>query len=254
MSISSKNLVRGDSGKEVRDLQLRLAGFRGTNWDGQFGPGTELQVLSFQRDYMEMVSPDGVVGPNTIKALKQFAREHPIRFAKLKCPCGTCEGFGQERFKNRYRNDRKGVERYHRYEYPGIHKVILNTFRAAQFYLHKEGFDLPYLTSGYRCWINNEQKGRSSTNHMGKALDCDFQLGRGEDKRDDIKRCNAARSILVEKCNFQIGWDGRNQKSLEPSNIAPSWIHMDVRSYEKIYLKDDYFVTSAAELNQLNST
>jgi hypothetical protein len=250
MSVSSKNLARDDSGNEVRDLQLRLAGFRGTVWDGQFGPGTELQVISFQRDYMEMGSPDGVVGPNTIKALNQFARDYPVRFAKLKCPCGTCEGYGQKRFKKKYRNGRQGVERYHRYEYPGIHKAILNTFRAAQFYLHKAGFDLPYLTSGYRCWINNEQKGRSSTNHMGKALDCDFQLGAGEDKRDDINRCNSARSILVEKCNFQIGWSGKNQKSLEPSNIAPSWIHMDVRSFASDYLKDEYFVTSAADLNR----
>lgn len=251
MSVSSKNLARGDSGKKVRELQLRLAGFRGTDWDGQFGPGTELQVITFQRDYMGMESPDGIAGPNTFKALKQFARDYPVRFAKLKCPCGTCEGFGQGRFKNKYRNGQEGLERYHRYEYPGIHKAILNTFRAAQFYLRKEDFNLPYLTSGYRCWINNEQKGRTSTNHMGKALDCDFPLGEGEDKRDDMNRCDAARSILVEKCNFQIGWSGRNQKSLEPSNIAPSWIHMDVRSYDKVYLKDDYFVTSTAELNRL---
>lgn len=249
MSVSSKNLARGDSGKEVRELQLCLAGFRGTSWDGQFGPGTELQTITFQRDYMGMESPDGVAGPNTFKALKQFARDYPVRFAKLKCPCGACESFGQKRFNKKYRNGQEGVERYHRYEYPGIHKAILNTFRAAQFYLHKGGFDLPYLTSGYRCWINNEQKGRTSTNHMGKALDCDFPLRKGEDKRDDINRCDSARSILVEKCNFQIGWSGRNQKSLEPSNIAPSWIHMDVRSYDKVYLKDDYFVTSAAELN-----
>jgi len=250
MGVSSKNLSREDSGKEVRDLQLRLAGFRGTLWDGQFGPGTELQVISFQRDYMEMDAPDGIVGPDTIKALNQFARDYPVRFAKLKCPCGTCTGFGQKRFNRKYRNNRKGVERYHRYEYPGIHKAILNSFRAAQFYLHKAGFDLPYLTSGYRCWINNEQKGRSSSNHMGKALDCDFRLGVGEDKRDDINRCDSARSILVEKCNFQIGWSGSNQKSLEPSDIAPSWIHMDVRSYASVYLKDEYFVTSAAEFNR----
>ena len=84
---------------------------------------------------------------------------------------------------------------------------------------------------------------------MGKAMDCDFPLRQGEDKRDDINRCDSARSILVAKCNFQIGWAGRNQKSLEPANIAPSWIHMDVRSYDKVYLKDDYFVTSAIALN-----
>ena len=61
MNASSKNLARGDSGKEVRELQLRLAGFRGTSWDGQFGPGTELQVITFQRDYMGMESPDPIL-------------------------------------------------------------------------------------------------------------------------------------------------------------------------------------------------
>jgi peptidoglycan hydrolase-like protein with peptidoglycan-binding domain len=94
MSVSNNNLARGDSGKEVRELQLRLAGFRGTDWDGQFGPGTELQVITFQKDYMGMESPDGIAGANTFKALKRFIRDYPIRFSKLKCPCRTCEGFG----------------------------------------------------------------------------------------------------------------------------------------------------------------
>ena len=249
MNQSTKNLARGDSGAGVTELQLRLAGFRGTYWDGSFGPGTELQVIAFQRDYMGMESPDGVVGRNTFKALKQFARDYPIRFAKLKCPCGECAGFGQGRFKGKYRSGKNPVERFHRYEYPGIHKAILNTFRAAQFYLDQAGFDLPFLSSGYRCWINNKLKGRSSTNHMGKAMDCDFHMKSGDDKRDDANRCDAARSILVEKCNFQIGWSGNNQKALEPSSIAPTWIHMDVRSYDKVYLKDHYFVTSTAALN-----
>jgi len=33
-----------------------------------------------------------------------------------------------------------------------------------------------------------------------------------------------------------------NRKSLEPSNIALSWIHMDVRNYSSNYLDDKYFV------------
>ncbi len=84
---------------------------------------------------------------------------------------------------------------------------------------------------------------------MGKALDCDLPRKKGDDKRDDCNRCDALRGFLVEKCNFQIGWEARNKKSLEPSNIAPSWIHMDVRCYGKKYLADKYFVRSARELN-----
>lgn len=42
MKIGEKPLQRGDKGANVEELQLRLAGFRGTVWDGDFGPGTEL--------------------------------------------------------------------------------------------------------------------------------------------------------------------------------------------------------------------
>jgi len=37
-----------------------------------------------------------------------------------------------------------------------------------------------------------------------------------------------------------------NRKSLEPSNIALSWIHMDVRNYSSNYLDDKYFVKGPA--------
>ena len=61
MAFGSKQLKRGDKGKDVVELQLRLAGFRGTTWDGDFGPGTELQVIAFQRDYMKRANPSGKV-------------------------------------------------------------------------------------------------------------------------------------------------------------------------------------------------
>ena len=57
------------------------------------------------------------------------------------------------------------------------------------------------------------------------------------------------RGLLVEKSNFQIGWNGRNKKSLEPSSIALIWIHMDVRSFSKKYLQEKYFVTTEQKLD-----
>jgi len=105
------------------------------------------------------------------------------------------------------------------------------------------------ITSGYRCSVNNEQKGRTSTNHHGKAIDVDASLLPGEDKRDDIKRCDRIRGLLVEHSNAQVGWLAKNRKSLEPAHIAPTWVHYDVRSYEKRFLADRFFCTTIEELD-----
>ncbi len=119
MNFGAKAMLRGNKGSEVEELQIRLSGFRGTTRDGDFGPGTELQVVAFQRDYMEMTKPTGIVGDETFSALKRFSQEFPIDFKKLKCPCGQCDGFGQNRFNGKYRTGKSKVEAYHRREYPG---------------------------------------------------------------------------------------------------------------------------------------
>jgi len=41
MECGERELKRGSKGPDVAELQLRLAGFRGTVPDGDFGPGTE---------------------------------------------------------------------------------------------------------------------------------------------------------------------------------------------------------------------
>ncbi len=252
VSLGRTVLGRGAEGPEVVELQIRLAGFRGTVWDGDYGPGTELQVKSFQRDFMGMAEPTGVADEVTFKKLRQFAKTNPVRFQKVRCPCGECSGFGNGQFANVYRDGRPHVEAYHNREYPGVHKAILHAFRAARFYGgHTEDAPL-IMSSGYRCWINNNRRGRLSTNHMGKALDCDFTLQAGEDKRDDQNRCDRFRGVLVEKGNFQLGWAAPNRKSLEPSNIAPTWIHMDVRQFAPRYLDDRFFVTSVAALDSFD--
>ena len=77
----------------------------------------------------------------------------------------------------------------------------------------------------------------------------DFIPRPGEDKRGDSLRCDGVRGLVVEKSNFQIGWGARNRKSLEPSDIAPTWLHMDVRSYAPGYLDDGFFVKGGEELD-----
>jgi len=249
MLFGSQILCKGETGPTVAELQLRLAGFRGTCWDGVYGPGTELQVITFQRDYMKMDNPSGIVAEDTFEALDRFAQEFVIDFSALACPECQCQGFGKNRFHHQYIRGKPRTEQYHKCEYPGVHKAILHTYRAAQFYAKQKGLSLPFISSGYRCWIYNDKKQRSTTNHLGKALDIDFPSKAGEDKRDDCRRCDSFRGILVEKCNFQLGWGANNVKSLEPANIAPSWIHLDVRCYTPNYLADKYFVKTAAQLD-----
>jgi hypothetical protein len=247
MGLDKIALKLGDRGPQVGELQLRLSGFEGSVWDGGFGPGTERQVKRFQRDVMRMRVPTGIFDVATFDALQDFTSRFPVDFTNVRCPCGKCGGFGQNQFAGQYRKGMPQVEAYHEREYPGIHKGILHAYRAACFYLVEAGLPPPFLTSGYRCWIDNDQNGRKSTNHMGKALDLDFPRLKGEDANDDAKRCDLARSILEASGLFQVGWTKRNTKSLEPANLAPTWIHMDVRSYSSRYLADEHFTNDREE-------
>jgi hypothetical protein len=241
-----RELAKGLSGEDVVELQIRLAGFRGTVPDGVFGPGTELQVVCFQHDFMNLPKPSGAVDQQTFDAIEEFAEQYPLDFEALKCHCGVCNGFGQGRFKGKYRAGQPKLEAYYRYEYPGIHRMLLWAVRALFFYMPHRNFA---ITSGYRCSVSNEQKNRTSTNHHGKAIDVDLAPMPGEDKRDDMIHCNQIRGLLVERSNAQIGWLAGNRKSLEPADIAPTWVHYDVRSYERRFLADRFFCTTPEGLN-----
>ena len=246
MAYGVTTLQKGSEGDEVIELQMRLAGFRGTVPDGDFGPGTELQVVKFQQDYLKDAAATGIVDAATFAAIDQFAIDYPIDFASLACPCGICSGFGQGRFENEYRADKPVAERFHLYEYPGIHRMLLWAVRALKFYVPQYNF---VINSGYRCAENNKKKGRTSTNHHGKAIDLDVPLGPGEDKQDDMRRSDEIRGVIVERSAAQIGWAARNRKSLEPSSIAPTWVHYDVRCYDRKYLADKYFCKNLSELD-----
>ncbi|GAB3275904.1 D-Ala-D-Ala carboxypeptidase family metallohydrolase [Parasphingorhabdus pacifica] len=75
----TRELARGDSGSDVRELQIRIAGWAAdsaskTNVavDGQFGPATEAALVRFQRSYG--LSASGVVDSatqGTLNALEE---------------------------------------------------------------------------------------------------------------------------------------------------------------------------------------
>jgi hypothetical protein len=224
------------SGPDIEELQIRLSGFQGAIPDASFGPGTELQIHHFQSDFMK-INPTGIVDKATFQAIDRFAEAYPINFDQLKCKCGTCQGFGQGLYQDQYESGKPQIEAYCLYEYPGIHRMILFSARALWFYHPQWKF---VFTSGYRCSVDNLNHSRSSTNHRGKAVDTDH-LQPGENKEEDMVRCNQIRGKMVEVGGFQIGWAASNKKSFEPADIAPTWIHLDVRQFEKKYLDNRFF-------------
>ncbi|MCT2583575.1 D-Ala-D-Ala carboxypeptidase family metallohydrolase [Actinophytocola gossypii] len=70
----TRTLSEGSSGSDVRELQIRVAGWAADGAsrtyvavDGQFGPATKAAVIRFQRAYG--LAADGIAGPATHRAL-----------------------------------------------------------------------------------------------------------------------------------------------------------------------------------------
>ena len=241
----SRILSIGMNGPDVQELQIKLAGFNGSAPDGDFGPGTKAQIIQFEKDYMKR-DPIGCADQPVFDAITDFANKFPFDFNQIKCKCGKCSGFGNGLYKGQYEQNLPQIEVYNLYEYPGVHKVTLWAARAIRFYYSQFSF---IITSGYRCQQDNIEHNRTSTNHRGKAVDLDIPLKIDEEKSVNITRCNGIRNKMVEIGNFQIAWSINNKKAFEPSNIAPTWVHLDVRQFDQKYLTDNFFVKSLQELD-----
>lgn len=242
MGIFERELREGSQGPDVAELQLRLAGFQGTVPDGLYGKGTRVQVSAFQRDYMGREGT-GIADAETLQATDAFARDYPLDFAALRCRCGACPGFGRGLGRGMQLDGLPG-EQFHQYEYPGIHRMLLWAVRALLHYMPERGIT---VSSGYRCQHDNQLHGRTTTNHHGKAVDLVLVTQPGEDVSE---ACDAVRAFLLESAQAQIGWPRVNRKSLEPGELAPTWVHYDVRSYEPRYLEDHDFCTTLQGLDE----
>lgn len=244
-------------GELIREINIRLAGFGGNVPTDQFTDRTEKMIKQFQRDYMKVPETGRVCG-NVLKAIDEFQQKYIIDFDDVKCSCGKCKGFGNDKFPEQKQNS-KIAELKRKYEYPGIHRSLIWALRAAMFYTTVIEKNMKYsvkcIFSGYRCWVDNDIHNRSSTNHMGKALDLHFNKN---GKRTQIlKEVEEIRQkIFVKYLGNQVRWNETNKFSLEPGVaaykgefIASTWIHYDVRQFELKYLADQYF---AKNINQVN--
>jgi peptidoglycan hydrolase-like protein with peptidoglycan-binding domain len=75
---SSGTLKKGSKGNSVKELQTTLSklGYTVGTIDGIFGTGTETAVKTFQK--ANNLTPDGVVGSNTLNALKKVSQAPKI--------------------------------------------------------------------------------------------------------------------------------------------------------------------------------
>lgn len=242
----------GDENKLVQEINIRLAGFGGNVPTKKFTSRTVDMIKQFQKDYME-IDPTGKVCGETLEAIDEFESKYPIKFSELKCDCGVCSGFGQGKYVEQKQKSNV-AEKYRKYEYPGIHRSLLWAYKAMMFYMaKKEGgkYSINKISSGYRCHEDNKQHGRSSTNHMGKAIDIHFNKD-GKRTRDILDVEKVRDNIIIPTNKAQINWGSKNKFSLEPSRnasfVATTWIHMDVRQFELEYLKDEFFANTEAKI------
>ncbi len=278
---SFRSIAKGASGHVVEELRIRLAGFGGVLPGALFDDSLEKAVQQFEQDVMKR-DPTGIVDKTFAERLDQFAKDWPIHFEKqLKCGCGKCKGFGEGRFKGEYSRKNSKLEMYHKYEYPGIHRSLLWACRAIMHYCaekYKEEIRFSVFSSGYRCHTDNGKHmsknkagvkvPRTTTNHMGKAVDLAFETcvgsvwkGNGLDSVTRYKSCNKVRDLAVEKMKASISWATAGEFGLEPGGptpspkskpsgcVAPTWVHMDVREWQAKHLDDKFFVQSQASLD-----
>ncbi|WP_228422290.1 glycosyl hydrolase 108 family protein [Chryseobacterium aurantiacum] len=264
----------------IREINIRLSGFGGNVPTDKFTDRTEKMVKQFQKDYMK-VSETGKVCGNVLRAIDEFSKNFDIRaalWAQLKCSCSTkgkkvtsklrgvqevnnCTNFGDATGRNTYKKNVKD-EAFNMYEYPGIHRSLLFGFKALQFYFSKQTtYKIDSFSSGYRCRFKNF----ATTNHQGKAIDMQFSKGtweiRGPQKKNLVELRNMRDNIFIKYLGAQKEWPNSNLFSIEPIDLlydakgnprqdhTYSWIHMDVREFDSIYLEDKYFCKNSTNLN-----
>lgn len=136
----------------------------------EFTDRTEKMIKHFQKDYIKITPTRRICG-NLLKAIDAFQENTNVNFNDINCKCGGSNGYGSETYSSHYQYTSISESR-RAYGYLGVHRSLLHGCRTSIFYLEKDKslrHKNKLIFSGYRCWINNDQKGCKSTNHMGRS-------------------------------------------------------------------------------------
>ncbi|MFS8479399.1 MAG: D-Ala-D-Ala carboxypeptidase family metallohydrolase [Micromonosporaceae bacterium] len=154
-----RTLSQGMSGEDVRQLQIRVAGYPGYQsvlaLDGVFGPHTKAAVTRFQQAYG--LAADGIAGPQTFNKIYQLQDNDctPIHFtyAELNKCNSTWSGGAVSASTARF-------------------NALVNMWKLEAL-RHALGDRPIYVSSGFRSYACNSAVGGSSTSrHLyGDAVD-----------------------------------------------------------------------------------
>ena len=148
-------------------------------------------------------------------------------------------------------------------EKPGVHRSLLWAVSAMKFYLEKvesgKNLKIGKFHSVYRCkgdninkFDNVKKKARTTTNHMGNAIDMHIYKDGGS--TTTTENCDSVRELYAIYSGANIRWkkDGLN---LEPSVesylsefIATNWVHIDCRDFSSTYQKNEFYCQAETAL------
>jgi len=244
------------TGDDVQELQIKLGGWFGAypaekpRWDGVFDTATENAVIRFQLAHN---LPDtGVVDHWTFTRLDQEAADHFFSLAQYMCPTKTngCKGFGTNRNSFTHVSDSGSTSTIliPGGEAAGVSKVLIWMLRGLLARAESSYYNVP--GGGYRCAYDNEAKNRTTTNHIGNAIDVkpfkddwseaplyEEQTVMGETisvKYTDATRnfrlvCNAA-GIPSDIRASDVVYMERDVPLTPAGYYSSTWVHLDVRT------------------------
>ncbi|WP_339887634.1 PAAR-like protein [uncultured Flavobacterium sp.] len=245
-------IKKGDKGELIREVNIRLAGFGGNVPTDEFTDRTEKMIKQFQRDYMKVTETGKICG-NVLKSIDEFCNKWSEKILDYKCLCHASDS--KVKIADRCSGYGKGKAN----EHPGMHRTLLWGTSALRFYMSQQKvYKIVRISAGYRCWAHNNSIPRTSTNHMGKAVDINFAkdgiviTGKNQ---TNIPKLQKIRDNFYSK-NLAVveGWSMPNKTNkfrLEPIGTGKdqsySWIHMDVTKFDD-YLLDKFFIKDQSQI------
>lgn len=210
------------------EIQIALALLGAGTPDGVVGPKTRAAVRRYEQHVMH-VAPTGRLGTELSMSLRIIEELYKPDESQVRCQCGKCAGYGALRHHGKYREGKPEIEAYYQYEYNGVSRMTRWSFIiiSAMYSQYEWSFN-----SGYRCHIDNATHKRKSTNHMGKAIDMQPVL---KTSAHTARVCDEVRYKLA-RIGAQVRWFKKNVMSLEPASIAPTWLHVDCRCFDRKWI------------------